>query len=299
MVMEKVITATYGGTNAKVGDLLVNRLLPSRYMTAVGPFIFLDHVYPTQKSPGTVQQPNGDFAHPHRGIVTFTYLFSGSLEHFDSKGNHGIVSAGGAQWMNSGNGIIHDEHESPEFQATGGTLHGLQFWINLPAENKAQEGGYLALQPDSIPELELPDSAGVLRVVIGSYGDHQSPVQTFTTQFMYHIRLNPKASYTLGTKAGLEYAAFVPVEVKINGHQLANSEVAMFADSDGTIALSNCGITAQDVIIFGGEPYTEPIFAEGPFVMNNRLEVAHAYRDFFNGDYGTIDYSIANEQQAV
>jgi redox-sensitive bicupin YhaK (pirin superfamily) len=295
--MEKVITATYGGANAKVGDLLVNRLLPNRYMTAVGPFIFLDHIYPVQRAPKKVQAPNGDFAHPHRGIVTFTYLFSGSLEHFDSKGNHGIVNAGGAQWMNAGNGIIHDEHESPEFQATGGTLHGLQFWINLPAAIKEQEGGYLALQPEAIPELELPEAAGVLRVVIGSYGDHVSPVKTFTRQFMYHIKLNPKGSYTLDTKAGLEYAVFVPADGKVNGQQVANSEVAMFEDSDGSITLSNCGITGQDVIIFGGEPYTEPIFAEGPFVMGNRLEVAHAYRDFFNGDYGSIDYHHASTEE--
>lgn len=45
-----------------------------------------------------------------------------------------------------------------------------------------------------------------------------------------------------------------------------------------------------DLLLFGGAPYTEPIAAEGPFVMNSELEIAHAYKDFYNGKYGKIDY---------
>jgi redox-sensitive bicupin YhaK (pirin superfamily) len=36
--------------------------------------------------------------------------------------------------MKAGNGIIHDENFSQEFQKNGGTLLGLQFWINLPSD---------------------------------------------------------------------------------------------------------------------------------------------------------------------
>jgi hypothetical protein len=42
--------------------------------------------------------------------------------------------------------------------------------------------------------------------------------------------------------------------------------------------------------LFGGASYQEPIFAEGPFVMNSKLDIANAYRDYYNGDYGKIDY---------
>src|SRR6186713_1105381 len=104
IIMEKNITASYGGANSTVGDLLVNRLLPNRYVQAVGPFVFLDHVYPVEQNPRAVKPPTGDFAHPHRGMATLSYVLSGGLEHFDSRGHHGIVSAGGMQWMKAGNG---------------------------------------------------------------------------------------------------------------------------------------------------------------------------------------------------
>jgi len=42
-------------------------------------------------------------------------------------------------------------------------------------------------------------------------------------------------------------------------------------------------------MLFGGEEYTEPVVAEGPFVMNTQAEIANAYRDFYAGKYGEID----------
>lgn len=47
---------------------------------------------------------------------------------------------------------------------------------------------------------------------------------------------------------------------------------------------------ACDVLLFGGESYLEPIVAEGPFVMNSSLEIAEAYKDFYAGKFGKIDY---------
>ncbi len=290
--MEKAIVTKYGGMNAKVGTLLVNRLMPNRYIEAVGPFVFLDHLYPTIQKPKTPAPPTGAFAHPHRGIATFSYIFSGALEHFDSNGQHGIVEAGGAQWMKAGNGIIHDEHFSPGFQEHGGIMHGLQFWINLPAKNKAENPDYMAVQSADIPEVLLPNDAGMMRIVIGSCGEHKSPVKTFSEQFMYHIKLNPKSNFILNTKEQYEYAAFVPTEeATINGEAIGKSEIVVFGRDNNSIKFSNNTITETNIILFGGEPYTEAIYAEGPFVMNTRLEIANAYRDFFNGNYGTINYT--------
>jgi redox-sensitive bicupin YhaK (pirin superfamily) len=296
--MEKTIITSYGGVNANVGDLLVNRLLPNRYSQAVGPFVFLDHLYPSEHQPKTPQAPTGAFAHPHRGIATFTYLFSGSLEHYDSHGHHGIVDAGGAQWMKAGNGVIHDENPSPRFQREGGVLHALQFWINLPARNKAEAPDYLALQARDIPEVPLPGGAGVLRVVIGTYGEATSPVKTFSSQLLYHLRLHSGAAFTLDTKAGLEYAAFVPGEEGvISDGTYGKSELLLFGSDAVPITFANKGGVNTDVILFGGEPYREPIVAQGPFVMNSHQEIAEAYQDFFNGRYGKIQYQPVDQPQ--
>jgi len=292
--MEKNITASYGGANSTVGDLLVNRLLPNRYVQAVGPFVFLDHVYPVEQNPRAVKPPTGDFAHPHRGMATLSYVLSGGLEHFDSRGHHGIVSAGGMQWMKAGNGIIHDEQLSPALLTEGGILHSLQFWINLPAAEKKEAPEYQAVAANEIPETLLPDNAGVLRVLLGSLGDRTSPVKTFTGEFLYHIRLRPKSTFTLESVPGLEYAAFIPsAEVRINGSTYSNSELVVFGGEGGDLVFSCSNINGSDIFLFGGKPYEEPIVAQGPFVMNSHQEIALAYQDFFSGKYGAIDYTVA------
>jgi quercetin 2,3-dioxygenase len=45
--------------------------------------------------------------HPHRGIETITYVLAGSVEHGDSLGNKGKMTAGDVQWMTAGSGILH------------------------------------------------------------------------------------------------------------------------------------------------------------------------------------------------
>jgi redox-sensitive bicupin YhaK (pirin superfamily) len=47
--------------------------------------------------------------HPHRGIETITYVLAGSVEHGDSLGNKGRMTAGDVQWMTAGSGILHQE----------------------------------------------------------------------------------------------------------------------------------------------------------------------------------------------
>ncbi|GAB3573024.1 pirin family protein [Hymenobacter daeguensis] len=296
--MTKSITAQVGGTNAKAGSFLVNRLLPSRMVAAVGPFVLLDHLYPTRFECQTPKTPSGETAHPHRGLATFTYVLSGVLEHYDSRGHHGVAAAGGAHWLKAGAGVLHDETPGLSFLATGGVLHALQFWINLPDRHKADAPAYLALKPTAIPEVLLPDAAGSLRVLLGVLGDAASPVPTSSPQFLYHLQLSPKATFTLATKVGLDYAAFVPAEpVRVNGQLHSQSELLLFGSEIGDITFTNPSITPTSILLFGGEPVTEPTVMQGPFVMSSHAEIATAYEDFFAGAYGQIHYEAVAPPQ--
>ena len=67
--------------------------------------------------------------HPHRGIETITYVLAGEVEHGDSMGNKGSITAGDVQWMTAGSGIIHQEMPKGDPQ---GRMHGFQLWANLP-----------------------------------------------------------------------------------------------------------------------------------------------------------------------
>ena len=90
----------------------------------------------------------------------------------------------------------------------------------------------------------------------------------------------------------MEVATFLPTEnVTINDTESDAGEFVEFDRNAGEIEFKNNLHTATDIILFGGETYTEPIVAEGPFVLNSNAEIAEAYRDFHSGKYGTIKYN--------
>src|SRR5690606_26312275 len=54
--------------------------------------------------------PGGGFGtHAHRDMEIVTWVLDGSLEHRDSEGHHGVITAGLAQRMSAGTGIRHSE----------------------------------------------------------------------------------------------------------------------------------------------------------------------------------------------
>ena len=287
--MNKSGKISSGGHNVKVADMQVNRLIPGNEIMKVGPFVLLDHLYPVIQKPGEPKPYKGQYAHPHRGIVTVSYVLSGSLHHADSCNRCGIAEEGGMQWMKAGRGIIHDERPGKEFQRKGGLLHALQFWINLPSVNKEDASEYRSLAENEIPELELPENSGVLRILLGGTGVIKAPVDTYLDEFIYHIRLNPKSTFTYATKVDLEHAVFVPADEIIVNDQPTGKSHLLVPPSDGTaIHFHNPGIMCADLFIFGGREYLEPIVQEGPFVMTSRSGITQAYRDFFDGRYGKL-----------
>jgi len=94
--------------------------------------------------------------HPHRGFETVTLLFEGAMEHQDSTGNHGVLRPGDVQWMTAASGILHAEYHEREFAKKGGTLQGIQLWVNLPAKHKMDPPGYQDLTANRIPQTAVP-----------------------------------------------------------------------------------------------------------------------------------------------
>lgn len=89
----------------------------------------------------------------------------------------------------------------------------------------------------------------------------------------------------------VEVAAFLPTKnTLLNDVEFQAGEFVEFDRNAGEIAIENELPEAIDILLFGGEPYTEPIVAEGPFVMNSKAEIGEAYRDYFAGKYGEINY---------
>jgi len=284
--MKKKTSFSTKGYSAAVGPLSIQRMLPNRYANKVGPFVFLDYVAPVVKE--TITQ-NGMGAHPHRGIATLTYILQGEVEHFDSAGNEAIIHSGGAQWMKAGTGIIHDENLNYDSQTESKFIQGFQFWINLPAKNKAEKPAHIAVQANDIPKKELPNESGWLKVIVGSYEELSSKIPNYSEQFLYHIQLKAGKEFTIEMIDKIEVAAFLPTQnALLNDIEFQKGEFVEFDRSAGQIEIKNTSPTTIDILVFGGEEYKEQVVAEGPFVMNSQAEIANAYRDFYAGKYGEI-----------
>lgn len=286
--MKKKSSFSTRGQRADIGDLEIYRLLPNRYAHAVGSFVFLDHIVPNVQSKVSKE---GTGAHPHRGIATLTYILNGQSEHFDSQGNYAMVHSGGVQWMKAGSGIVHDETLNYDSQTDSKLIHAFQFWINLPSKIKAEKPAYLAIEDTQVPVKTLPDGGGWIKVIIGAFEDLHSAIPNYSEQFLYHIHLEPNAGFNIAFADKLEVAACLPTRpMLINDEKFEAGEFVEFDRKAGEIELKNTLEQACDVLLFGGESYLEPIIAEGPFVMNSTLEIADAYRDFYAGKFGKIDY---------
>lgn len=290
--MKKKIVFSAQGRRADVGEYTIYRVLPDHQVRSVGSFVFLDYVPPVLHAPDEVRKiVDGKGAHPHRGIATLTYVLNGEADHFDSNGHHAKVYSGGAQWMKAGTGIIHDESMNPDPNTSDRLTHGFQFWVNLPAKNKLERPDYLPVQASEIPKIILDDNTGWLKVVVGSYDNHVSPIPVYLEQFIYHIYLLPGKTFLLNTIENFEYAAFIlKAGVVINDTISQEREFFLFDKQSGIIEIHNPSVIPVEIIMFGGETYTEPIVAQGPFVMNTQEEISIAYSDFFTGKYGTINY---------
>ena len=272
-----------GSQVAPVGTFTVRRALPARDRHSVGPWVFLDHFGPFRVKPGH----DGVGPHPHAGIETVTYLFSGRNEHRDSAGHTGIVSAGGAQWMTAGRGIIHSERPLAESDAEL-TMHGLQLWTSLPRLLKLGHPRYQRIAAEDIAERER---GGVkLRVVAGTLDGLTGPAEVLMPLVLAHVALAPGARFEADVPQGFEVGAYV-VEGAIDAGEARAEpgELVVFETVAGTIVLENAAATPAHAMILGGAPAEGPLVFHGPFVMNTVEQVRAADVAYRTGRMGTLE----------
>ena len=252
----------------------------------ISPFIMLDYAGPAKFEPTTKRRGVG--VHPHKGFETVTIVYEGEVEHRDSTGAGGLIGPGDVQWMTAASGILHEEFHSPAFAAKGGTFEVVQLWVNLPAKDKTAKPGYQTLLASDIPSVALPDGAGTLRVIAGSYGDTSGPARTFTPVNIWDVRLGRDKSVTFDAPAGHTLSVLVlSGTVEINGSEVVREAQTVILGREGgaiTIEANN----DVKLLVLSGEPIDEPVVAHGPFVMNTVGEIKQAMLDFQNGKFGTI-----------
>ncbi|PXK40092.1 quercetin 2,3-dioxygenase [Klebsiella variicola] len=252
----------------------------------LSPFLLLDYAGPYTFPAGSDKRGVGE--HPHRGFETVTIVYAGEVEHRDSTGRGGVIGPGDVQWMTAGAGILHEEFHSEAFIRSGGELKMIQLWVNLPAKDKMTAPGYQSITAGTIPTVALANGAGQVRVIAGQYDDVSGPAHTFSPLNVWDLQLNQGRDLTLRQPEGWSTALVVlEGEVIINGSESAREgQLAVLSQTGDALHLE---ATAQaKVLLMAGEPLQEPIVGYGPFVMNNKTQIAEAVRDFNSGRFGQI-----------
>jgi redox-sensitive bicupin YhaK (pirin superfamily) len=270
----------------------VRRAFAGVSLADLDPFIHMDQMGEVEYAPG---EPKGTPWHPHRGFETVTYMIDGTFQHQDSIGGGGLITNGSTQWMTAGSGILHIERPPEQLIASGGLFHGIQLWVNLPSADKMIDPRYQDLEAGNVVLLTSPDGGALVRVIAGDVAGHRGPGATHTPISLVHATVQPGAELVLPWPPefnALVYALAGTGTIGADARPLRTGQLVVHGTGDALVlradAAQESRHPALDVLILGGRPIGEPVYAHGPFVMNTRAEIIQAFEDFEAGKLGTV-----------
>ena len=270
----------------------VRRAFAGVDLARLDPFVHMDQMGEVDYAPG---EPKGTPWHPHRGFETVTYMIDGTFRHQDSIGGGGLITNGDTQWMTAGGGILHIEAPPEELVASGGLFHGIQLWVNLPKADKMIAPRYQDIGSANVVLLSSPDGGALFRLIAGDLGGHAGPGSTHSPMAMVHATLSPGARIDIPWRSDFNALVYVlggRGTVGTDGHRVDTGRLAVFGDGDTLTVTADAGQEARtpglDILILGGRPIREPVYAYGPFVMNTKEEIAQAFEDYQAGRLGTV-----------
>ncbi|WP_426670841.1 pirin family protein [Mucilaginibacter sp. McL0603] len=252
----------------------------------ISPFLLLD--FNAEYDFGPSERVRGVDVHPHKGFETVTIAYKGSVAHHDSTGNSGVINPGDVQWMTAGDGILHKEYHEKEFSKKGGPFEMVQLWVNLPKKDKSTPAHYQAITAGQMGKVQLPDDAGIINVIAGTFNEVKGPADTYSPVNLFDIKLKKGGNAGFKTPAAHNTAMLViNGNVEVNGEKAAEHSFILFKNEGEEINIS----ASEDsvLLLLSGEPINEPIVSYGPFVMNTQAEIHEAIRDFQSGKFGVVD----------
>ncbi|MFJ6708829.1 MULTISPECIES: pirin family protein [unclassified Streptomyces] len=256
------------------------------------PFVLMDQMGEVEYAPG---EAKGTPWHPHRGFETVTYIIDGIFDHQDTHGGGGRITNGDTQWMTAGSGLLHIEAPPESLVMSGGLFHGIQLWVNLPAQDKMMTPRYQDIRGGTVKLLSTPDGGALLRVIAGDLDGHQGPGITHTPITMVHATLRPGAQLRLAWRQDFNCLLYVlggHGSVGADRHPVHTGRTAVFGAGSALTVRADEKQDSRapdlDVLLLGGLPIREPMAHYGPFVMNTRDELERAFEDYRKGRLGVV-----------
>ncbi|MFF3905833.1 pirin family protein [Streptomyces sp. NPDC001848] len=269
--------------------MTVRRTLPQRARTLIGAWCFADHY-----GPDDVSETGGmDVApHPHTGLQTVSWLFSGEIEHRDSLGSHAFVRPGELNLMTGGYGISHSEVSTPRTTI----LHGVQLWVALPDEHRdtARDFQHHVPQPVRIDGAEI-------RVFLGSLAGVTSPVRTFSPLLGAEILLEPHVTVTLAVDPAFEHGLLVDQgDVRLADSLVHRAELGYAHPGTDTLTLTNESEDTARTVLLGGTPFEEEIVMWWNFIGRSHEDIAKAREEWQNSSdrFGVVEGYAGNRLPA-
>ena len=265
-----------------LGQFTVRRVLPSPRRTMVGPFIFVDEFGPAEFAPG---QGMGVRPHPHIGLATVTWLFSGdhagAIEHRDSLGSFATIRPGQVNLMTAGRGIVHSERSPAAERAAGPRMFGMQTWLALPDGKEECDPAF-----ESIADLPLvEDGCSSARVIMGTLWGRTAPTTQHSATIYAEILLGPGGALPIDAEADERAVMLVSGEACVDGNPLGLYELAVLAPGRAMALTSGQG---GRVMLLGGEAFTTPRHVWWNFVHSSRDAINQAKADWTAGRFPTV-----------
>ncbi|RJN32435.1 pirin family protein [Nesterenkonia natronophila] len=253
--------------------MTVRRTMPQRARSLVGAWCFLDFYGPddlTQATPMRVPR------HPHTGLATCSWLFSGRIDHMDSAGNWATVRPGEVALMNAGRGISHSEYSTEDTTV----LHGAQLWYAFPEEHRFVEPSLDTHWPEPVL-----GEGWEARVFIGDLLGYRSPVKTYIPLTGAEIRLQPGRTLDIPVPTGHEHGLLrVSGAVSLNESEVPADHLAV-VDSGPEVLRLQAHDEPVLALLIGGQPLNEQIVMWWNFVGRSHEEIA-AYRAAYQAEMG-------------
>lgn len=256
------------------GGFEVGRVLPYAKRRMVGPFIFFDHMGPMDIAAG-VDRSLDVRPHPHIGLSTVSYLFSGEIMHRDSLGYEQAIRPEEVNWMVAGRGITHSERLE-RARAVGDRIHGIQAWVALPTDLEETAPSFSHHAGDDLPQW---DEAGVKgHLIAGSAYGLTAGAKTHSPLFYAHLEMAPGAIAEIPSGHS-ERAIYVAAgEVEMEGRVFTAGKMLVVGDGASRIRAND----HATVMVLGGEPVGER-FIFWNFVSSSKDRLEQAASDWKAG----------------